>query len=68
LKEIQGIAIEEQNPEVHAQQRNHQNLVTEIDACFAPHAVSVAVQFAADQRGRFRGALHERGVIVVRDS
>jgi hypothetical protein len=28
----------------------------------------IAAQFAANKRGRFRAALHERGVVVVRKS
>ena len=41
---------------------------TQIDARFAPHAMRVRVQIAADKCWRFSGTFHEMGVIVVRDS
>jgi hypothetical protein len=37
----------------------------EIDPRFAPGAVRVGVLLAPDQRRRFSGTLHERGVVVV---
>jgi hypothetical protein len=65
LDEIPGVAGAVE-PDV-AMIDNHA-LDAQIDTGFAPDAVRIGMQLAADEGGCFGGAFHERGVVVMRNA